>query len=179
MVLHATHGYSLFFCLRFISSPTAKVNQLRWKSVSERQTLSVGVLLVSDMPLCRVVLVPKLDSISLSIVWSHLWRIVGTSGLGEQVWSAAAVNTTVVTASRGQHYTGTLWLKNGCLHLIPWTGGSVLLSLTYTHTAFPSNFPKTPHWKPSYTHTFLTPSLSVIHTQAISQHAQFRLHSFL
>lgn len=78
-----------------------------------------------------VVLVAELHSISLPIVWSHLWRIVDTSGLGERVWSAAAVNTTVVTAEVSG--TLTLWLKNGFIYLIPYTEVCVSLSLTQTH----------------------------------------------
>lgn len=116
----------------------------------------LGSLLVSDTPLCSVVLVPKLNSRSLCIVWSHQWRIVGTSGLGEHVWSAAAVNTIVVTAEVSS--TRTLWLKNRSLHLIPWTGVSVSLSLTYTRVHFHHTFLK-PNTENLHTHTSVLLSL--------------------
>lgn len=90
-----------------------------------------GSLLVKDTPLCGVVLEPGLYTISLSILWSHLWRIVDTSSLGEHVWSAAAVNMTVVTAEVSS--TRTLWLKNRSLNLIPRREVSVLFSLTHFH----------------------------------------------
>lgn len=81
----------------------------------------------------------RLDSISLSIVWSCLYRAVDTSGLGDRVWSAAAVNKTVVTAEFSYL---TLWLKNESLHLIPQT--QVSASLTDKHTCgFPSYLSQT------------------------------------
>lgn len=125
------HGFTCYSC---IFSDRGELT--RWdEKVSVRGWFcQFGSLLVSDTPLCGVVLAPSLHSISLSIVWPHLLRIVDTSGLREHVWSAAAVNTTVVTAEVSG--TRTLWLKNGSLHLIPWTEVSVSLSLTYTRTHF-------------------------------------------
>lgn len=107
-----TLGYSfcsVFFSPNFLSS-LMEANQPAETTKCAREAVlcQPRPLLVSDTPLSAVVvLVARLRSISLPVAWSHLWRIVDTSGLGEYVWSASAVNTTVVTAEVSSTRTPT------------------------------------------------------------------------
>lgn len=124
-----------------------RVNQLRWKSVCERQVRVFVCEWYATLQCCfsaRAALYKSFYSLVSSLKDSGHMRPGGARvkcsccqhGCGH---------------SRGQRHR-TLQQKNGSLHLIPRTEVSMSFSLTYTHTrAFPSRFPRQPRHARRYT----------------------------